>query len=106
MSNVVGFRRAFRSENPRNVKGTMWAVSSWIFTVECLSSQDYWVFPMTSQVNKERVNDTAKLVMHRLIARELGRDPSLVERARVSLDRSAAHHQGYSFIQDWNEVLD
>jgi hypothetical protein len=36
---------------------------------------------MGSQINKERVNDTAKLMMHRLVARKIGRDPSLVEKA-------------------------
>jgi hypothetical protein len=34
-------------------------------------------------VNQETVNDIAKLMMHRLISREIGRDPSLVERAKV-----------------------
>jgi hypothetical protein len=32
---------------------------------------------MTMHVNKEQVNDAAKLMIHRLIARELGRDPTL-----------------------------
>lgn len=57
-------------------------------------------------LNPERVNDTAKLMMHRLIARELGRDSSLVAKARDSLNRSAEHYQGYSFVQDWNEFLE
>ena len=46
---------------------------------------------MSGQINRERVNDTAKLMMHRLIARMIGRDPTLVERARISLGRSAEH---------------
>jgi hypothetical protein len=58
---------------------------------------------MTSLVNQERVNDTAKLMMHRLIARELRRDPSLVERARDFLNRSAEH---YSFVHEWNQILE
>jgi hypothetical protein len=61
---------------------------------------------MLSQVDRERVNDTAKLMMHRLIARRLGRDPSLVERAKVSLSRSADRFGGYTFIPDWSELLD
>jgi hypothetical protein len=35
---------------------------------------------MRTPANRETVNDTAKLIMHRLIARELARDPTLVER--------------------------
>jgi hypothetical protein len=60
---------------------------------------------MVSHINREHVNDTAKLIMHRLIARELGRDPSLVERARASLAHKAARYAGYSFIQEWNDLL-
>jgi hypothetical protein len=60
---------------------------------------------MSSLVNQEYVNDTAKLMMHRLIARQLGRDPSLVEKARDSLDRSAEHYQDYLFVQDWSKLL-
>ncbi len=60
---------------------------------------------MRSEVNKERVNDAAKLIMHRLIARKLGRDPSLVERAKHSLGWSSDHFGNYSFIRDWSELL-
>ena len=61
---------------------------------------------MSGPVNKERVNDTANLMMHRLIARKIDRDPSLVEKARVSLGRSAEHFKDYSFVREWNDVLD
>lgn len=60
---------------------------------------------MTMHVNKEQVNDTAKLMIHRLIARELGRDPTLIEKAKISLDRSAQHFDGYSFVREWSELL-
>jgi hypothetical protein len=60
---------------------------------------------MANRVNKERVNDTAKLMMHRLIARELGRNPSLVERARDVLGRSPEHDRNPSFVRDWIELL-
>jgi len=60
---------------------------------------------MSIRINQEHVNDTAKLMMHRLIAREIGRDPSLVEKARVSLDRSSQHYEGYSFVREWSYVL-
>jgi hypothetical protein len=44
---------------------------------------------VSATVNRERINDTAKLIMHRLIAHQLMRDPSLVEHARQSLVRMA-----------------
>ena len=44
---------------------------------------------MSRPPNRETVNDTAKLIMHRLIARELARDSTLVERARVQLGKLA-----------------
>ena len=59
-----------------------------------------------SRINREHLNDAAKLMMHRLIARKIGRDPSLVEKARVSLGRSAEHFKDYSFVREWNDVLD
>ena len=61
---------------------------------------------MSVELNQEHVNDTAKLMIHRLIARAIGRDPSLVEKAKVSLDRSSQHFEGYSFVREWSELLD
>ncbi|HWV51734.1 hypothetical protein [Pseudorhodoplanes sp.] len=52
------------------------------------------------------MNDTAKLMMHRLIARRLSHDPSLIERAKVSLGRSADRFGNYTFVHDWNELLE
>ena len=49
-------------------------------------------------VNQETVNDTAKLMMHRLSSREIGRDPSLVERAKVSHARTAWLYAGRPFV--------
>ena len=46
-----------------------------------------------SSLNQEIVNDTAKLMMHRLIARLLVRDPLLLDRARVSLDQMSVLFQ-------------
>jgi hypothetical protein len=63
------------------------------------------VVRMTMHVNKEQVNDAAKLMIHRLIARELGCDPTLIEKAKISLDRSAQHFDGYSFVREWSELL-
>jgi len=61
---------------------------------------------MSVKLNQEDVNDTAKLMIHRLVARAIGRDPSLVDKAKVSLDRSSKHYEGYSFVREWSELLD
>jgi hypothetical protein len=61
---------------------------------------------MTIRVNQELVNDTAKLMIHRLIARAIGRDPSLIDRAKTSLDRSSLErYEGYSFVSEWSDLL-
>jgi hypothetical protein len=56
-------------------------------------------------VNKEVVNDTAKLIMHRLIARMLRRDRSLVVRATISHARMSAKFPGKTFVRDWFDLL-
>jgi hypothetical protein len=61
---------------------------------------------MSVELNQEYVNDTAKLMMHRLIARAISRDPSLIERAKVSLERSSQHFEDYSFVREWSELLE
>jgi hypothetical protein len=60
---------------------------------------------MDTPLNQETVNDTAKLIMHRLIARSLARDPMLVDRAKVSLAKISLHFPDRSFIADWEELL-
>jgi hypothetical protein len=60
---------------------------------------------MDAPLNQEIVNDTAKLIMHRLIARLLARDPLLVARAKVSLTKISAHFPDRSFVADWEELL-
>jgi hypothetical protein len=60
---------------------------------------------MRTTLNRETINDTAKLIMHRLIVRELVRDPSLVARARTSLEKMEARFPGRSFVQEWDTVL-
>jgi hypothetical protein len=56
-------------------------------------------------LNQETVNDTAKLIMHRLIARLLVREPLLVDQAKVSLTKMSAHFPDRSFISDWEKLL-
>ncbi|MET4019829.1 MULTISPECIES: hypothetical protein [Bradyrhizobium] len=60
---------------------------------------------MSVRINREYVNDTAKLIMHRLIARQIGRDPSLVERAKDSLAHNYQRFEGYAFVREWSDML-
>jgi hypothetical protein len=60
---------------------------------------------MTDPLDQEFVNDTAKLLMHRLIARLLARDPSLVERARSSLAATARGFPDRTFVAEWESLL-
>lgn len=60
---------------------------------------------MVTTVNQEVINDTAKLMMHRLIARALVRRPSLVARAKESNARMAERYPDRDFIREWNDLL-
>jgi hypothetical protein len=60
---------------------------------------------MNVSLNQETVNDTAKLIMHRLIARRLLRDPSLIGKARQSLAKMAIRFPDRSFVREWEVVL-
>ena len=46
-------------------------------------------FAMATEVNQGVVGDTAKLIMHRLIARQIRRDPALVEKAKIANARQS-----------------
>jgi hypothetical protein len=61
---------------------------------------------MNILVNQETVNDTAKLMMHRLISREIGCDPSLVERAKVSHARTVRLYARRPFVREWDDLLE
>jgi hypothetical protein len=60
---------------------------------------------MNTAPNLETINDAAKLIMHRLIVRSLARDPSLVDRARNSLDVMSAHFPNRTFVDEWRRML-
>jgi hypothetical protein len=60
---------------------------------------------MDAPLNQETVNDTAKLIMHRLIARSLARDPNLLDQAKVSLAKMSTRFPDRTFIADWEELL-
>lgn len=57
---------------------------------------------MNAHVNEETVNDRAKLIMHRLIARRLLREPDLImaARSRLSAPDGAADH-----VREWDDLL-
>ena len=56
-------------------------------------------------LNQEAVNDVAKLIMHRLIARMLGRDHSLVVSATISHARISAKFSDKIFVREWFDLL-
>ena len=62
-------------------------------------------FAMTFEVNQGVVGDTAKLIMHWLIARQIRRDPTLVEKAKIAHARQADQFAGWPFVREWDELL-
>src|ERR1700737_2579231 len=62
-------------------------------------------FAMTFEVNQGVVGDTAKLIMHRLIARQIRRDPTLVEKAKIAHAHQADQFAGWPFVREWDELL-
>ena len=60
---------------------------------------------MRPSPNQEVVNDTAKLIMHRLIARSLAHDPTLIARAKIALAAMARNFPNRTFIRDWDDIL-
>ncbi|MGM4963003.1 hypothetical protein AB7714_05815 [Tardiphaga sp. 1201_B9_N1_1] len=60
---------------------------------------------MGDGLNEGVVGDTAKLMMHRLIARMLRHDPSLVEKAKVAHERQASQFADWPFVREWQELL-
>ena len=60
---------------------------------------------MNVQVNQGVVGDIAKLMMHRLIVRQIRRDPSLLDRARAAQAKIAERFEGRPFVNEWNELL-
>jgi hypothetical protein len=61
---------------------------------------------MGAAPNQETVNDTAKLIMHRLVARALAQDPTLIERAKAAHARISSRFPDRSFTQEWKDLLD
>jgi hypothetical protein len=67
------------------------------------SVQTVWTL---NTVNQGVVGDTTKLIMHRLIARQIRRNPTLVERAKIAHARQADQYAGWPFVDEWNDLLD
>ena len=61
-------------------------------------------FAMAIEVNQGVAGDTAKLIMRRLIARQIRRDPALVEKAKIAHARQADQFAGWPFVREWEEV--
>ena len=56
-------------------------------------------------MNRERVNDRAKLLYHRLVSRRLARDPSLVEHARRIVSQWSERANPQSYVAEWRTLL-
>jgi len=59
----------------------------------------------SAEVNAGVVGDVAKLLMHRLIARKVRRDPMIVDRAKVVHARQAEQFAGWRSVGEWDELL-
>jgi hypothetical protein len=61
-------------------------------------------------LNAETINDRAKLIMHRLIARRLSTDPDLLAKAKAdiqdALERARQGEKVYHHIYEWAALLD
>jgi hypothetical protein len=60
---------------------------------------------MSAKVNESEVGDTAKLMIHRLIARRIRHDPTLLEKAKAVHARQADQFQGWPFVREWDALL-
>jgi len=56
-------------------------------------------------VNAEQVNDRAKLIIHRLLARRVASDPRLVDQAREALSRARTAGDTFEHMGRWAELL-
>lgn len=60
---------------------------------------------MAAPLNQESINDAAKLMVHRLIARVLARDPSLIDQARASHALIKSRFPERTFGPEWDGLL-
>lgn len=71
---------------------------------EVLCSEAY-IRSMVKMLNQEAVNDAAKLIMHRLVARRLARDSSLIDRAKTSQASISMQFPSMTFVHEWDDLL-
>jgi hypothetical protein len=57
------------------------------------------------KINQGVVGDTAKLIMHRLIVRQMRRDPGLVQNAKIAHARQAEQFADWPFVREWEDLL-
>lgn len=55
---------------------------------------------MRPEVNREVVNDRAKLMIHRLVARRLARDPGILDSAKIAVMRLEADYPERAFVSE------
>lgn len=55
--------------------------------------------------NAEVINDLAKLVMHRIIARRLREDPNLMNDVQPAMDAMAERFYERTFVPEWRDLL-
>jgi two-component sensor histidine kinase len=60
---------------------------------------------MSTEANQGVVGNIAKLMMHRLIVRQIRRDPTLVERGKIAHARQADRFAGGPFVRKWDELM-
>ncbi len=58
---------------------------------------------LDDHINAESVNDRAKLLLHRIIARRLAVKPELVDVARSQMKQSVT---GPDYVREWLEIFD
>ena len=59
--------------------------------------------PCGERVNRELINDRAKLIMHRLIARRIARRPQVISDIARSLPEPSDSEPTY--LQEWRNIL-
>jgi hypothetical protein len=60
---------------------------------------------MRAQLNQEIINDMAKLIMHRLVARSIARDPTLISKAKLSHSKISVRFRDRPFVSEWAKLL-
>lgn len=56
-------------------------------------------------VNAERVNDRAKRIIHRLVARRMAADDGIIDQARAALSRARSEGKIYGYLDEWEALL-